>query len=87
MKAIQFTAYGSPDVLDVVDIDAPHPGTGEIVVQVASAGINQLDTKIRSGAMASGSALSSPSGPASTTFYPATSSSAPDEAPSPNGRS
>jgi len=52
MKAIQFNSYGGPEVLRTVDVDAPHAGQGEIVVQVASAGINQLDAKIRSGAMA-----------------------------------
>lgn len=62
MKAVQFAAYGSADVLDVVDVDEPHPGPGEIVVLVASAGINQLDTKQRSGAMSSGSAPTSPLG-------------------------
>jgi NADPH:quinone reductase-like Zn-dependent oxidoreductase len=62
VKAVQFTAYGTPDVLEVVDTEAPRPGPGEILIQVASAGINQLDTKIRSGAMASGSDLPAPSG-------------------------
>lgn len=62
MKAVQFAAYGSADVLDVVEVEAPIPGPGEIVVQVASAGINQLDTKIRAGLMASRTALRSPLG-------------------------
>ena len=56
MKAVQFNSFGGPEVLDIVDIDAPHPGPGEVVVQVASAGINQLDTKIRSGVMQMGPA-------------------------------
>ncbi|NQX26569.1 NADP-dependent oxidoreductase [Microbacteriaceae bacterium VKM Ac-2854] len=62
MKAVQFTAYGSPDVLEVVDVEIPRPGPGEILIRVAGAGINQLDTKIRSGAMDSGCALAEPSG-------------------------
>lgn len=62
MKAVQFNSYGAPDVLRVVDIDAPHPGPNEIVVQVASAGINQLDAKIRSGAMAGARPVSFPAG-------------------------
>lgn len=51
MKAVQFSSFGAPDVLEIVDVDVPHPGAGEVVIQVAGAGINQLDTKIRSGAM------------------------------------
>lgn len=62
MRAVQFTTYGTPDVLTVVDVDVPRPGAGEILIAVAGAGINQIDTKIRSGAMASGTPLASPSG-------------------------
>lgn len=62
MKAVQFTTYGTPDVLTVVDVDVPTPGRGEILIAVAGAGINQIDTKIRSGAMAAGAPLASPSG-------------------------
>lgn len=62
MRAVQFTTYGTPDVLTVVDVDVPTPGAGEILIAVAGAGINQIDTKIRSGAMASGTPLASPSG-------------------------
>lgn len=28
MKAVQFTSYGSPDVLHVVDVDAPDAAAG-----------------------------------------------------------
>lgn len=62
MRAVQFTAYGTPDVLQVVDAEAPRPGPGEILIRVAGAGINQIDTKIRSGSMASGSVPAAPSG-------------------------
>ncbi|WIE83709.1 NADP-dependent oxidoreductase [Curtobacterium sp. MCPF17_021] len=62
MKAVQFTSYGSPDVLHVVDVDAPDAAAGEILVQVMSAGTNQLDAKLRSGLMANGEDLPAPSG-------------------------
>jgi len=62
MKAVQFTSYGPADVLDVVDIDSPTPAAGEILVKVISAGINQLDAKLRAGLMANGAALPAPSG-------------------------
>ncbi|PZF61912.1 NADP-dependent oxidoreductase [Curtobacterium sp. MCPF17_047] len=59
---MQFTTYGAPDVLGVVEIDAPRPGPREVLVRVAGAGVNQIDTKIRSGSMAGGAALAAPSG-------------------------
>jgi NADPH:quinone reductase-like Zn-dependent oxidoreductase len=62
MRAIQYSAYGDPDVLHVTDVEEPHPGPGEIVIQVASAGINQIDTKIRSGSMAPTAELAEPQG-------------------------
>lgn len=62
MRAVQFSTYGGPEVLETVEVDAPHAGPGEIVVQVVSAGINQIDTKIRSGAMAAGRPGTFPSG-------------------------
>lgn len=60
MRAVQFSAYGAPEVLEVVTVEAPHPGPGEIVIEVASAGINQLDTKIRCGSMAQSAELPTP---------------------------
>lgn len=54
MKAIQFTTFGGPNVLALVDVDAPRPAPGEVLITVAGAGVNQLDTKIRSGSMATG---------------------------------
>lgn len=62
MKAVQFNSFGGPEVLQAVDVDAPHAGPGEIVVRVASAGINQLDAKIRSGAMGTARPVSFPMG-------------------------
>lgn len=62
MRAVQFNSYGGPEVLEAVEVDAPDAGPGEIVVQVASAGINQLDAKIRSGAMATARPASFPLG-------------------------
>ncbi|NQX37023.1 NADP-dependent oxidoreductase [Herbiconiux sp. VKM Ac-2851] len=54
MKAVRYSSFGGPDVLEVVDVDTPRPGPGEITVRVAGAGVNQLDTKIRSGTMPTG---------------------------------
>ena len=62
MKAVQSTSFGGPEVLHIIDVEIPHPGPGEIVVQVAGAGVNQLDAKIRSGAMSAGKPASFPLG-------------------------
>jgi NADPH:quinone reductase-like Zn-dependent oxidoreductase len=44
-----FEQYGGVDVLDVVDIAAPEPGEGQLLVRVRAAGVNPFDTKLRSG--------------------------------------
>ncbi|SEC42066.1 NADPH:quinone reductase [Streptomyces sp. 3213] len=51
MKAIQFNSYGGAEKLDLVDIPAPTPGPGEILIRVAAVGVNPIDWKIRSGQM------------------------------------
>ena len=62
MKAVQFVEYGGPEVLELVEVDPPHAGPGEIRIAVRAAGVNPLDVKIRSGQMAGGEALAQPSG-------------------------
>jgi NADPH:quinone reductase-like Zn-dependent oxidoreductase len=52
MKAVRFSEYGGPDVLSVDEVDEPHAGDGQIRVAVKAAGVNPIDWKIRSGAMA-----------------------------------
>ncbi|QWW66219.1 NADP-dependent oxidoreductase [Rhizobium sp. WYJ-E13] len=49
MKAIQFSRYGGPDVLDIVEIDPPHPSPGEVRIRVRAAGVNPSDWKRREG--------------------------------------
>jgi len=44
MKAIQIQEFGGPDMLELVDLPDPTPGEGEVVVDVARAGINFADT-------------------------------------------
>ena len=52
MKAVRFSEYGGPDVLRVDEVDEPHAGAGQVRVAVRAAGVNPIDCKIRSGAMA-----------------------------------
>ncbi len=62
MKATQFKEYGDPDVLEVVEIDEPHAGPGEIRIAVRAAGINAMDWKIRAGYLREMMPLSLPAG-------------------------
>ncbi len=49
MKAIQYSRFGGPDVLELVELPDPHPGPGQIRVAVRAAGVNPIDWKMRSG--------------------------------------
>ena len=49
MKAVQFTAHGGPDVLNVIDMPIPAPGKGEILIRMQSAGISRPDHLMRTG--------------------------------------
>jgi NADPH:quinone reductase-like Zn-dependent oxidoreductase len=49
VKAVRFDEYGEVDVLRVVDVPRPVPGTAQVLVQVKAAGINPGEAKIRLG--------------------------------------
>lgn len=51
MKAIQFSQFGGPEVLELVELPDPHPGPGQVRVAVRAFGINPIDWKVRRGAM------------------------------------
>ncbi|MGC5169013.1 NADP-dependent oxidoreductase [Microbacterium sp. DT81.1] len=53
MRAIQFTQYGEPSVLEAVELPLPAPGPGEVLVRVAGTTFNQVDATIRAGYLAS----------------------------------
>ena len=50
MRAIQITETGGPEVLRLADLPDPEPGPHQLLVEVAAAGVNYLDTYHRSGA-------------------------------------
>ncbi|TWV29533.1 NADP-dependent oxidoreductase [Streptomyces misionensis] len=52
-RAVVFSEYGGPEVLQVVERPLPAPGAGEVRLAVHAAGVNPLDWKVRSGAAAS----------------------------------
>ncbi|WP_427006107.1 NADP-dependent oxidoreductase [Pseudarthrobacter sp. H2] len=62
MKAVQFAEYGGPEVLKIVEVEEPHAGPGQIRIAVRAAGVNPIDWKIRSGALAGMMPLRLPSG-------------------------
>ena len=48
-RAVRFDTYGDVDVLNVVDVERPAPGPGEVLVRVKAAGINPGEASIRNG--------------------------------------
>ena len=53
MQAIQLQQFGGPQVLEVRQLPRPIAGAGELLIRVKAAGINPVDTKVRSGVAAS----------------------------------
>ncbi|MDQ3052489.1 MAG: NADP-dependent oxidoreductase [Actinomycetota bacterium] len=50
--AFGFSRYGGIDVQEVLDVERPAPGAGELLVAVRAAGVNPVDWKIREGYLA-----------------------------------
>jgi len=48
-RAVRFDEYGGIDVLQVVDVEDPVAGPGQLLIRVKAAGINPGETKIRRG--------------------------------------
>ncbi|MED1602484.1 quinone oxidoreductase [Alkalihalophilus marmarensis] len=49
MKAIQFTTYGGPEVLKMVELDKPNPEANEVIIKIEAIGVNYADTARREG--------------------------------------
>ncbi len=60
MLALQYQAFGGPDLLEVAEAVEPHAESGQIRVAVRAASVNPLDWKLLSGAMSGGEALEGP---------------------------
>jgi NADPH:quinone reductase-like Zn-dependent oxidoreductase len=60
MRAVRYSEYGGPEVLQVDEVDEPHAGPGQIRVAVKAAGVNPIDWKVRGGMMAGGAPLEAP---------------------------
>ena len=62
VRAVKFDEYGGIDVLHVVEVDRPVPGTGQVLVRIKAAGINPGEAAIREGAFAKQWPATFPSG-------------------------
>ena len=51
MKAAQITSFGTPDVLQLNEIDRPEPAAGEVLVAVEASSVNGHDTLVRAGGL------------------------------------
>ncbi|AME26864.1 NADP-dependent oxidoreductase [Burkholderia sp. PAMC 26561] len=62
MKAAQFSEYGGPEVVQVVNVDEPHAGPGQVRIAVRAAGVNPSDWKRRDGQYRAFEEVTFPSG-------------------------
>jgi NADPH:quinone reductase-like Zn-dependent oxidoreductase len=54
MRALQFSTYGGPEVLDWAEAPEPHAGPGQIRITVRAASVNPIDWKTIGGALSGG---------------------------------
>jgi len=57
MKAIRVHEFGEPGVMRLEEVPAPSPGPGQVLVAIRAAGVNPVETYIRSGLYARKPAL------------------------------
>jgi NADPH:quinone reductase-like Zn-dependent oxidoreductase len=48
-RMVRATAYGGPEVLELVEVPMPEPATDGVVVEVRATGVNPIDWKLYSG--------------------------------------
>ena len=49
MQRVVVDHYGGPEVVRVVQVEAPRPGRGEVRVRVPAAGVSFTDSQLRAG--------------------------------------
>ncbi|WP_105566937.1 NADP-dependent oxidoreductase [Microbacterium halophytorum] len=60
-QAVQYSAVGGPEVLELHEVPEPVAGPGQVVVEVEAAGVNPIDAKLRAG-IRPGAAFDKPRG-------------------------
>jgi NADPH2:quinone reductase len=53
MRAVFYERFGPPEVLQIGELPVPEPAADEVLVQVAAAGVNPIDRRLRSGELQS----------------------------------
>lgn len=61
-QAVRYTEHGGIEVLQVLEVERPAPGPGQVLVEVKAAGINPGEAGIRNGALAARWPSTFPSG-------------------------
>lgn len=61
-RRVQYTRFGGPEILELIEVERPEPGAGEVRIRVRSAGLNPIDWKIFTGRAASAYGVEPPSG-------------------------
>jgi len=54
MRALQFSTYGGPEVLQWAEAPEPHAGPGQIRIAVRAASVNPIDWKVLTGMLSGG---------------------------------
>ena len=54
MRALQYKAYGGPEVLDWAEAPEPHAGPGQLRIAVRAASVNPIDWKVLTGMLSGG---------------------------------
>ena len=49
MRAVYYESHGDPDVLELGELPVPEPAPGQVLVQIAAAGVNPIDRRLRGG--------------------------------------
>ena len=52
MKAIRVHEFGGPEVMKLEDVPDPQPGPGQVVVRIHAAGVNPVESYVRTGTYA-----------------------------------
>ncbi|MCT2589252.1 NADP-dependent oxidoreductase [Streptomyces sp. N2-109] len=62
MKKVSFAEFGGPDVLQLIDAEEPHAGSGQVRIAVRAAGVNPVDWRVREGQFLAAHPIELPTG-------------------------